>query len=262
MPLKSLAIIASAFLFSAWTEGNAAAPAEHSSKVRGVALWRLEGISTVSQLFYSDTEQEFKSKVHADPFFAHCDGRRQIYIRELPAKGFICKTEMEGSYSYRIQVSGVTATLNGVYTVSIAKLKEPSWLAKRLDDTETQNARAIAKKHPKLPPTGVDYEYYPAVGRYEEYEKKITVGAKELLLIPTTVDEGASTILFSAVLLRKGASYRFIGHIEGCLMRLADIDGNGTPEIMTKTCESGECEQFEYWTIYPEAKALVSYLEC
>jgi hypothetical protein len=49
---------------------------------------------------------------------------------------------------------------------------------------------------------------------------------------------------------------RFHGCIEG---GFRDLNGDGVPEVLTRTCENGESMGISYWTISPTAKVLLGH---
>lgn len=234
----------------------------YSSKVPGVALWDLQAGAVD---FISESDKELDVSKDIQDFLSHCNGKNQVYVYEMKAQAFTCKAESVNVYGnniYRIHVGDGQLSLNGVFTVSMKKIADASWVFKPLDAEEKTIARRTVVSNKPSPPKGADYEYYPAVGdpEFEHYEGKFILGSKELLVIPTSKSLGMSTILYSTILLKEGKSYSFIGHLEGCLVQqYVDIDGDGVPEVMVQYCDSAGGIIREYWRIYPKVEQLVTY---
>ena len=51
-----------------------------------------------------------------------------------------------------------------------------------------------------------------------------------------------------------------IGMFEGCIQGgFRDLDLDGTPEVLTATCENGESLSDTYWTLAPKIKEVLTH---
>jgi hypothetical protein len=51
-----------------------------------------------------------------------------------------------------------------------------------------------------------------------------------------------------------------IGMFEGCIQGgFRDLDSDGTPEVLTGTCENGESRSDKYWTLVPKIKEVLTH---
>ncbi len=248
---------------------TASPPGSYSSNVDGVGLWSLYSFDNSSAGMTLEGERN-------DPFIEYCNGKNKIYIYELDSRGYICESrktymEYEGRQifsGYDISVKGVSEKLNGVYTVSKSRIEKNSLTSEPLSKKEAPIARETAKKFAKQISNRNDsYKSKLVLGVEacnsprcsDTYEKKLSLGRTDVMIVPTEYFymEGSDEDLVSSIIVRESDSYNFLGHISGCFGQLVDIDGDGVPEIMTKTCQSGLSLHIDYWKIYPEVKLLV-----
>ncbi len=229
---------------------TASPPGSYSSNVDGVGLWSLYSFDNSSAGMTLEGERN-------DPFIEYCNGKNKIYIYELDSRGYICesrKTYME--YEGRQIFSG--------YDISVKGVSEKEPLSKKEAPIARETAKKFAKQisnrndsYKSKLVLGVEACNSPRCS--DTYEKKLSLGRTDVMIVPTEYFymEGSDEDLVSSIIVRESDSYNFLGHISGCFGQLVDIDGDGVPEIMTKTCQSGLSLHIDYWKIYPEVKLLV-----
>jgi len=244
--VRAVAIAVSSF--SVYAVG----PGSYDSDLKGVALWELNG-------------SEFWPVDKNDTFVKHCDGKNKIYILERDSMAFTCQSKSIANEFFQNDFAIVMtdgANLSGLYIISTHPLKPGHFQFESLSESDTKKGREIANQRlvAKLPSDAVSLGH--AIELFERNEKKISIGTREVLIVPTAYLGGGddpSADIMSYVIVKENGSFRHIGEIHGCLSRLADIDSDGVPEVLTETCQTTESASYTYWKIYPVVKSLVRY---
>lgn len=65
--------------------------------------------------------------------------------------------------------------------------------------------------------------------------------------------------IVNVVYAKVGDSLVETARFDGCIKGgFRDLNGDGTPEVLTQTCENGESTNNSYWTVFPKAEVLLA----
>jgi hypothetical protein len=179
-----------------------------------------------------------------------------------------------GESEYFVSLPNVKIKSQGIFTVSKTKLVRGSWSVSAPTKDELGSSMKIAMQNLKSVHREKDYTY-KSVFKYsnkgiknlagrqtaETYTLKIRSGGTEIILVPSLYEfQPLGGELISSVVLHDHDSYRFVGHIYGCLLSVgADLDSDGVPEVILENCDNSEGQSIKYVKLVPEIKSLVSY---
>ncbi len=181
-----------------------------------------------------------------------------------------------GQKEYFVLLVGLKLKERGMFTVSKSAITQRDWKIATPNQVERKAASALAKNHLKEIRRAeyADFSYKSVLGYSKQRLRKITPWEKgevfpikifamraEVIILPTLYETNPlGGDLISTVILREGNSYKFLGHIGGCLHSVgADIDGDGFPDLILRTCEPGEGIEITYTKIFSKTKALIQY---
>lgn len=247
-----------------------------TSEIPGVQLWELyagEGNSFPYEKFEGDDTD----------FIQHCNGTRSIYITsfESPVK---CQSQrdVETEGFYRIYVNATDKRLSGLVVVSkrplpprVRSLPITFDESERLKKAEQAPIAALAKK------ATIDlmkqYGDGASAASYAEYVREIKAGAiyrkhsgarfkfsspSGFIYISAT---GLSLNpmgweMVNLVFREIDGTLQNIGAFEGCIRGgFRDLNSDGTPEVLTSTCENAESTSDSYWTLTPVVREVATH---
>lgn len=178
-----------------------------------------------------------------------------------------------GQSRYFVSLRDLKVESQRIFSVSKNKLVRGNWIESVLTQDELNQSKKIASLHIKDVHREKDNNYKTVIGfnneeikniasreKAETYTLKIKAGDIEIILLPTLYESAQEGNLITTVVLHEHDTYRFLGHIYGCLLSVgADIDSDGFPEVILENCYSSESQRIDYIKIYPEIKDLISY---
>lgn len=184
------------------------------------------------------------------------------------------KDSIEASSEYFVSLRNLKINSQGMFTISKKRLLRGDWGVSTPTKRDVEWATKIATFNMKNFKRIQGYTYKSILGYsnkaiknitnregIETYTLKLQGRNTEVILLPTFYefqDQGGD--LVSTVISREHGSYRFIGHVYGCLLSVgADLDSDGFPEVMLESCENGEGMTINYIKIFPKIKSLVYY---
>lgn len=180
----------------------------------------------------------------------------------------------EGQSEYFVSIRNLEIDSQRIFTVSKTRPSRGSWNVSTPTKVDLESSTKLAAFNIKnihrekgytyksvLGYSNKDIKKLASRGGTETYTLKLQGKNKEVILLPTLyefMDQGGD--LISTVVLREHGSYRFIGHVYGCLLSVgADLDSDGIPEVILESCENGEGVTINYIKLFPKIKSLISY---
>ncbi len=241
-----------------------------TSEIPGVQLWALygDGKNFPEEKFLGDDNE----------FIRYCDGTRSIYVSSLDSP-IRCQSEAIGEGTYRIYLRTTDKRLSGLVVVSKRPLPNrakslPITIeeVERLRGAEDALTVALAKEAKDYylrtysDTSAADYtKYLHEIETQATYRKHI--GARFKISTPT------GFIFISAIGLFpdplgwniKNVAFREIngrlqkiGMFDGCIKGFRDLNADGTPEVLTTTCENNEGIEDIFWSVAPEVRRVVT----
>jgi hypothetical protein len=160
-------------------------------------------------------------------------------------------------------------------TISKTRLPHGDWTLVPLSNEDLQLSARISSGHAKEIVRNEYFEYKSVIGKSDAEIRtlvgldslaslKIRSESLEIILLPTLHQfSDGSADLISTVIAHDKSGYRFIGHVEGCVMSVgADLDGDGLPEVIIQNCDSdsmGLSKRVNYMKLYPAIKSIMSF---
>jgi hypothetical protein len=246
-----------------------------TSEIPGVQLWGL----------WSADENSFPFEVYEGEdheFMPHCNNGRPIYIStlETPVK---CHFKKAGAfYQIHVETKDKRATESRLVLVSkspitprVRSLGIASEEVEILKKAERKSVAAydkIAKrKFVEMNKKSVqkDYaEYVHSIKSSEKYRKHI--GARFKLPSPngsiyiSSIGLDASGYIgweiVNVVYRKIDGQMQEVGTFAGCIEgEFRDLNSDGTPEVLTSTCENGESSSDSYWAVTPKIKRVLGH---
>lgn len=221
-----------------------------------------------------------------NPFFRHCNSGKIIYvsISKTPVKcHFKPHPHADGFYQMAININNKATLGQRLMIVSITpippRVKLPSFSPdeiEKLKDAERASAEKYGRKsmnrflgNPRIKPTEKDYfEHVREIASSETYRKHIgarfklpsTTGFIYISSIGLDSSENIGWEIINAVYRENDGQMQEVGMFEGCIQGgFRDLDSDGTPEVLTGTCENGESRSDKYWTLDPKIKEVLTH---
>lgn len=257
-----------------------------TSEIPGVQLWSL----FVSPDYPSaDDANFFPCDVYEgedNELMSHCNSGKPIYISSLetPVKCQF-KDGTENNAFYKMCAMTKDKRVTGQRLVVVSKRPIPPRVKplaispeeiEKLQNAERASTAKYDRKiknrflgNPSIKPTEKDYvEYVRAIKSSETYRKYI--GARIKLPSPngfifvSSVGLNSSEYIgweiINVVFREIDGQMQEIGMFEGCIQGgFRDLNADGTPEVLTSTCENGESTSDSYWALSPKIKRVLEH---
>lgn len=246
-----------------------------TSEIPGVQLW---GLATADENIFPTEVYEGDD----NEFMSHCNGGQPVYISSLetPVK---CQFKKDGAF-YRIHVESKDKRVTEQRLVVVSKRPIPPRVkplpitfeeTDKLKAAERNSVVGYDKKMRLLfaernkNSTRNDYaEYVRSIKSSEIYRKFI--GARFKLPSPngfvfiSSVGLDSSEYmgwdLINVVYQEIDGQMQEVGAFSGCIQGgFRDLNSDGTPEVLTSTCENGEGTTDSYWALTPKVKRVLSH---
>jgi len=250
-----------------------------TSEIPGVQLWGLRP---------ADDEHRFPFEMYEgddNEFMPHCNSGKPIYISSLetPVKCQF-KRAVETDEFYRIYVETKDKRATDQRLVVVSKMPTPPKIKPlpiALEETEKLKGAERAsvtkydqkvkfhfkKQHNEA--TEEDYAQYVRTIKASETYRKYS-GARFKLPSPKgfiyisalglNSSEYIGWEIINVVYREVDGQMREIGAFEGCIQGgFRDLNLDGTPEVLTSTCENGESTSDSYWTLAPKVSEVLRH---
>lgn len=221
-----------------------------------------------------------------NPFMRHCNSGKLIYVSilETPVKCYF-KPHPHADGFYQMAISTNDKPISGQRLMIVSRAPIPprakllSLSQEEIEKLKNAERASVAKYDRKIKnrffgkksikPTEKDYvEYVREIKSSETYRKHI--GGRFKLPSPNGFIYVSSIGLDSSeyigweiinVVYREiDGQMQEIGMFEGCIQGgFRDLDSDGTPEVLTGTCENGESRSDKYWTLVPKIKEVLAH---
>ena len=212
-----------------------------------------------------------------EDFIQYCDGIQNVYVSSLngPVKcksGLLSDTRGFDIADYGIRFETKDPRLSGLYLISkkplpprikslpvtkneLEKLKKAEKLAKAsLEKDGTLSTLAGIKRN--FPDAKKVYR------KYIDIRYKFSTPSGFIYISTIGLNDGALAWDMVNVVFREiDGKLQNIGSIIGCIEGFRDLNADGTPEVLTSTCESGEGNSSDFWSLTPEIRSVVSFSE-
>lgn len=242
-----------------------------TSEIPGMQLWT----------FPEDTYEG-----NDNQFFRHCNSGKTIYvsISKTPVKcHFKPHPHADGFHQMAININNKATLGQRLMIVSITpippRVKLPSLSPdeiEKLKDAERASAvkydmriKNLFFENPSIKPTEKDYDsLVRAIKSSEIYRKHIskryklpsTNGFIYVSSIGLDSSEYIGWEIINVVYREIDGQMQEVGIFEGCIQgSFRDLDSDGTPEVLTGTCENGESRSDKYWTLDPKIKEVLTH---
>lgn len=240
------------------------------STVPGVQLWRLD----------SDHYERFLEA--DDPFVRHCAqaGAPTLHVASIDTP-IACRTEVADAArtdGHRVRLL-TTRRLPDPALVSLAPLparvtparpsaEELRSLAPVLQTLQATHARETkASFMSTYGGTSRDYDaMLDAIKRTPSHAAHAgmrwrlqTTGGAIMIAAIGVVPDPIGWNLEHVVLRRDGARWVDAGRVQGCALGLRDVDGDGVPEVLVRTCENDEGIGYDMLSLVPAVRRLMSH---
>ncbi len=245
-----------------------------TSEIPGVQLW---GLRTADDNTFPFEVYEGED----NEFMPHCNSGQHIYIStlEAPVK---CHFKNAGGF-YRIQVETKDKRVTGRLVVvskrpippkvkahaftleEIKKLKRAERISATAHDNKVKRQFA-ANNNNSTEKDSV--EYVRTIKSSKQYRRYI--GARFKLPAPNGYiyissigldsSEYIGWELINVVFREIDGQMTEVGAFAGCIQGgFRDLNSDGTPEVLTSTCENSESSSDSYWSLVPEVKAVLGH---
>ncbi len=241
-----------------------------TTEIPGVQLWAL----------YADGKNFPEEKfLGADnEFIRYCDGTRSIFVSPLDFP-IACQAEAIGEGTYRIYLKTTDRRLSGLVVVSkrplpnrVKSLPITPEEVEGLRQFEAPQTVALAKDakdyflrtYPET--SAVDYaKYLREIQAQSTYRKhhgarfKLSspngfIYISALGLFPDPLGWNIKNVAFREA----DGGLQKIGVFDGCIKGFRDLNADGTPEVLTTTCENTEGIEDIYWSVAPGVRRVVT----
>lgn len=250
-----------------------------TSEIPGVQLWGLRPADDENRLPFEMYEGD------DNELMPHCNSGKPIYVSSLetPVKcQFKRAIETEGFYRIYVETKDKRATDQRLVVVSkmpISPKIKPLPIA--LEEAEKlrrgerasvttydQKAKFLFKKQHNES-TEKDYAQYVRTIKASETYRKYS-GARFKLPSPNgfiyisalglNSSEYIGWEIINVVYREVDGQMQEIGTFEGCIQGgFRDLNSDGTPEVLTSTCENGESTSDSYWTLTPKVSEVLRH---
>lgn len=246
-----------------------------NSSVPGVQLWHIQpdNSSYPSEIF----EVHERSR---NEFAQHCNGERKIYVSssDNPVTCRAIKDTSKGHF-YSIELVSNDPKLRGLVVVSLRPLPNRT-VPEPLSEAEQKELEAAiaplrSKYQNQMKTQYVSYgdpktnrqEYLqalrqaPASPSYKKHfdaNHKVQGAAGTMLIAPIAVDTAyiGWNLLNAAFLVHQG-TLKLLGVFSGCIQGFRDVNADGNPDVLTRTCENDEGTAADYYGLIPKVKGLM-----
>jgi hypothetical protein len=250
-----------------------------TSEIPGVQLWGLRP---------ADDENPFPSEIYEgddNEFMRHCNSGRSIYISVLE-KSVKCQFKRSlgnnGLYNIYVKTKDKRTTTQRLVVVSknpipprikplpitleeIEKLRKAEQASVATND---QNIKSLFKSQHKESTEQEYAEYLRTIKASKTYRKYS--GARFKLPSPSgfiyisavglNSSEYIGWEIINVIYHEIDGQMQEIGVFEGCIQGgFRDLNSDGTPEVLTSTCENGEATSDAYWTLTPKVRKVLAH---
>jgi hypothetical protein len=240
------------------------------SEIPGVQLWALnaDGKNFPEEKFLGDDNE----------FIQYCNGTRSIYVSSLDSP-IQCQSQASGEGIHRIYLKTTDRRLSGLVVVSKSPLPKrvkslPFTMNefKRLRKAEEAPFVAIAKESKRYflstyaDTSAVEYaKYLREIKTKATYRKhsgarfKISsptgfIYISAIGLTPDPIGWNIKNVVFREI----DGRLQEVGAIDGCIKGFRDLNADGTPEVLTTTCENDEGISDDFWSLTPAVRIVVT----
>lgn len=241
-----------------------------STEIPGVQLWKL----------YTDGKEfpEERFEGNDNEFIRYCDGNRSIYISSLESP-VRCKSEATSEGTYRIYLKTTDTRLSGLVVVSKRPIQnrvkslpitmEESEKLRKAEEARTAIFANEAKRYymetysntsavdyaEKLREIKTEATYQKHRGaRFKIPSKNGFIYISAIGLTPDPIGWNIKNVVFREI----DGRLQEIGAFEGCVKGFRDLNADGTPEVLTTTCENNEGISDDFWSLTPTVRRVVT----
>ncbi len=242
-----------------------------TSEIPGMQLW------TFPEDTYDGNDNQF---------FRHCNSGKIIYvsISKTPVKcHFKPHPHADGFYQMAINTNNKPSLGQRLIIVSKSpippRVKLPSLSPEEIEKLTSIEQASAAKYERKIKnrffgdpsskPAEKDYDsYVREIKSSETYRKHIgtrfklpsTSGFIYISSIGLDSSEYIGWEIINVVYREIDGIMQEVGMFDGCIQGgFRDLDSDGTPEVLTGTCENGESHSDKYWTLDPKIKEVLTH---
>lgn len=257
---------------------SAVDPASFTSKLPGVQLW---GIGVDQSKYPSETFAE------VNEFTRYCDGKRSLYVSSIDV-AVPCKSKWIDKYTYNIFLLSTDKRLDGMVIVSknpigprvksasisnaelISLKREENKLSstfatdakrKYIESlSENDNELRTLREKPELYETWISQIKTASVYRQfagQRYKLPTAHGSFFISSIGLDLNVGGWN-LKNAVFQKTNGKLIEVGAFYGCILGFRDLNGDGIPEVFTRSCDEAVATSYQYWSIADNIEVLVS----
>lgn len=244
-----------------------------TTKMAGVQLWELHADGTgFPYEVFEDGNNEF---------VGYCNGTREVYVSQFDSP-VRCKSEAVDGGTYLIYLKVKDPRLSGLVVISKRPLPAR---ARPLPLTTQENQRLIkAEEAPRAAfseeakqgnmesistsgaaawadrlrtiKTEANYRKYGGA-RYKIFSPSGFIFISAVGLFPNAIGWEIKNAVFREV----DGELQEVGAFFGCIEGFRDLDRDGTPEVLAKTCDNSEAGSYTYYSVTPKVSLVVSRME-
>jgi len=247
-----------------------------TSEIPGVQLWSLRPIDDANHFPYEIYEGD------DNELMRHCNSGNSIYISTLK-KPVKCEFKYIGDF-YKIYVKTKDKRVTDQRLVVVSKmpipqrvkpipitLEEIEKLTKAAQSSVTtygQKVKLLCLKQYKEVTAKDCTDYVRTIKASETYRKYIgtrfklpsPAGFIYISAVGLNYSEFIGWEIINIVYREIDGKMKEIGTFEGCIQGgFRDLNLDGTPEVLTSTCENSESTSDSYWTLVPKVSQVLGH---